>query len=362
MADPSARLIAAVLAVLFVLVAAACGGSDGADGSGAGVEITLRARGVAGGQVQDSDLDRAVAILEDRLEQAGVAASVALSPDSQRVVVRLDQAGPAAADRVAELSTRIGLLEFYDLEANLVPPSIDATGLPVATEALYDLLVGRQSPAQEDEVDSWYLFDSERKLAGGPSPTKRLLLPGGKLLDGWRTLGVPPGTAVLECGIGEIVCPGVFIESPRRDFYYLVKYDPPRTPELDGSDLQLDGTRQDFDTTTGEPIVVMQFTDEGAERFTEITRREAIRGKLLFNIAGGGGDPHNSFQHFAIVLDREIKSWPSIDWEQYPIGISGSNGVQITGIGDPQDAKDLATVLQTGALPVRFEVVAPSGG
>ena len=83
---------------------------------------------------------------------------------------------------------------------------------------------------------------------------------------------------------------------------------------------------------------------------------------MLFNIAGGGGDPHNSFQHFAIVLDREIKSWPSIDWEQYPIGISGSNGVQITGIGDPQAAKDLATVLQTGALPVRFEVVAPSGG
>ena len=54
------------------------------------------------------------------------------------------------------------------------------------------------------------------------------------------------------------------------------------------------------------------------------------------------------------MLDREIKSWPSIDWEQYPGGISGSNGAQITGIGDVQEAKNLALVLQTGALPVEF--------
>jgi SecD/SecF fusion protein len=62
-------------------------------------------------------------------------------------------------------------------------------------------------------------------------------------------------------------------------------------------------------------------------------------------------------QHFAIVLDREIKSWPSIDWEQYPGGISGSNGAQITGLGDLGEAKDLALVLQTGALPVEFRTL-----
>ena len=39
---------------------------------------------------------------------------------------------------------------------------------------------------------------------------------------------------------------------------------------------------------------------------------------------------------------------------QYPGGISGSNGAQITGIGDVQEAKNLALVLQTGALPVEF--------
>ena len=120
---------------------------------------------------------------------------------------------------------------------------------------------------------------------------------------------------------------------------------------MTGSDLKLSGTRQDFDTQTQAPIVTMQFTKKGAKRFAEITREEAQRGKLLSNTIGGG---QKIEQHFAIVLDREIKSWPSIDWDQYPGGISGSNGAQITGIGDVQEAKNLALVLQTGALPVEF--------
>ena len=57
------------------------------------------------------------------------------------------------------------------------------------------------------------------------------------------------------------------------------------------------------------------------------------------------------------MLDRQIKSWPSIDFEQYPNGISGSNGAQITGIGNLEEAKDLALVLQTGALPVTFKTL-----
>ena len=126
---------------------------------------------------------------------------------------------------------------------------------------------------------------------------------------------------------------------------------------MTGADLKLAGTRQDFDTTTGEPIVTMQFTDKGGDRFAEITNREADRGRARHNITGGQGDPSQSFQHFAIVLDRQIKSWPSIDFEQYPNGIGGANGAQITGIGSLTEAKDLALVLQSGALPVTFKTL-----
>ena len=127
---------------------------------------------------------------------------------------------------------------------------------------------------------------------------------------------------------------------------------------MTGKDLKLSGTRQDFDTRTGEPIVLMEFTGAGAKTFEEITRNEAQRGRLLYNSVGGGqGSPESYFQNFAIVLDREMKSWPSIDFEEYPGGISGRGGAQISGLDDLGEAKDLALVLQTGALPVEFRTL-----
>jgi SecD/SecF fusion protein len=56
------------------------------------------------------------------------------------------------------------------------------------------------------------------------------------------------------------------------------------------------------------------------------------------------------------VLDRQIQSVPYIDFVRNPDGIPGDTGAQIdmggAGLGD---AKRLALVLQTGALPVKFE-------
>ena len=112
---------------------------------------------------------------------------------------------------------------------------------------------------------------------------------------------------------------------------------------MTGADLKLSGTRQDFDTTTNQPIVSLQFTNKGSDRFQEITRAEYVRGKL-----------RNAPQHFAIVLDREIRSWPQIDYTDGALAGGISGNAQITGIGDIQEAKDLALVLQTGALPVEF--------
>ena len=184
----------------------------------------------------------------------------------------------------------------------------------------------------------------------------------GKLPKGWKIFGVPPKTVVLECGIGENNCPGVNVENPTQNFYYLIRNgefknsdgSTTTVPEMRGDDLKLSGTRQDFDTTTGQPIVTMQFTDKGGDKFAEITNNIADRGRALFNLSGAAGLPENYNQRFAIVLDRQIKSAPSIDFEQYPNGIGGSNGAQITGIGDINEAKNLALVLQTGALPVTF--------
>ena len=181
---------------------------------------------------------------------------------------------------------------------------------------------------------------------------------GGKVPPGHKLFAVPPNTVVVRCGAGAVVCPGVGQTNPTATSWYLMRYTPPEVPEMTGKDLKLSGTRQDFDTRTGEPIVLMDFTDKGGNKFETITRDIAQRGKLLYNTVGGGqGDASPFLQHFAIVLDREIRSWPTIDFTEYPGGITGSNGAQISGLQSIKEAKDLALVLQTGALPVEFRTL-----
>jgi SecD/SecF fusion protein len=314
-----------------------------------GLEVTLKAVPPKNRDLTDADLDRSVAIMRDRVDRLGVAEPEIRTQGDDQIVIQLPGVrDPAAA---AQIIGKTAQLELFDLEINLVPPSRDASGFPVATDSLYKLLSGQQALVRQGESDQWYVFDGKRKLVVGPVATKNAALRkfDGKLKKGFKLFGVPPKTVVVSCGVGEVVCPGVQAAEPTRNSWYLLRYDPPKVPEMTGVDLKLSGTRQDFDPQTGQPIVLLDFTGKGADKFQEITRQEAIRGKLL---SGRFGDKVE--QHFAIVLDREIKSWPSIDWEQYPGGISGSNGAQITGLADLGEAKDLALVLQTGALPVEF--------
>ncbi len=316
-----------------------------------GLEITKQAVPPKGRKLTKEDLSRSVAIMRDRVDRLGVSEPEIRTQGKDQITIQLPGVkDPAAA---AKIIGKTAQLELYDLEVNLAPPSIDASRFPVAKNSVYDLLAGQQALVANGKSEQYWLFNKQKKLVAGPVATKAAALAkfSGKVPDGYKLFAVPPGTVVVSCGIGEVVCPGVNTSNPTSNSYYLFKNSPPEVPEMTGSDLKLSGTRQDFDTNTQEPIVTMQFTKKGAKKFAEITRLEAQRGKLLSNTIGGGQQIN---QHFAIVLDREIKSFPSIDWKTYPGGISGSNGAQITGIGNIQEAKDLALVLQTGALPVNF--------
>jgi len=316
-----------------------------------GLEITKQAVPPKGRKLTKEDLSRSVSIMRDRVDRLGVSEPEIRTQGKDQITIALP--GVKDPEAAAKIIGKTAQLELYDLEADLAPPSIDASRFPVAKSSVYDLLAGQQALAAKGTPEQYWLFGKNKKLVVGPVATKDAALRkfDGKVPAGYKLFGVPPGTVVISCGVGEVVCPGVSDANPTSTSYYLFKNSPPAIPEMTGSDLKLSGTRQDFDTQTQEPIVTMQFTKKGGKQFAEITRREAQRGKLLSNTIGGG---QKIEQHFAIVLDREIKSWPSIDWSQYPGGISGSNGAQITGIGNIQEAKDLALVLQTGALPVNF--------
>jgi len=320
-----------------------------------GLEVTLKAVPPKGQQLQASDLDRSVTIMRNRVDKLGVAEPQIVKQGNSQIAIQLP--GVKDPEAAAKVIGKTAQLEFYDLEADLVPPSIDINKNPIPKGSVYALLSGQQALVKSSS-DAWYVFDGKKRLRAGPTPTRaaaldaKVLRPtGGKLPKGWKLFGVPPNTVVVSCGVADGVCPGVNSSQVTQSYFYLLKHDPPNVPEMTGTDLKLSGTRQDFDTQSGQPIVLLAFTGHGRKQFEAITRAEAQRGKLLTNTVGQGQD---IFQHFAIVLDREIKSWPQIDWTQYPNGISGSNGAQITGSFSVREAKDLALVLQTGALPVKF--------
>jgi len=96
----------------------------------------------------------------------------------------------------------------------------------------------------------------------------------------------------------------------------------------------------------GEWIVVLDFDDEGSDKFAETTRELAS-----YPI----GDPR---RQFAIVLDGVIQSAPSIANTVDPNeGITGGSAVITLGGAEDQqgEASDLSIVLRYGSLPVAFE-------
>ncbi len=305
-----------------------------------GLEITKQAVPPKGRSLTKEDLDRSVTIMRDRVDRLGVSEPEIRTQGNDQITIQLP--GVKDPEAAAKIIGKTAQLELYDLETSLVSPSIDINGNPQPRENVYALLAGQQALVK-GKSDQWWLFNKDKKLVVGPVSTREKALGkyDGKVPKGFKLLGTPNGTVVISCGQTAVVCPGVGV--PTGTSYYLFKYEPPDVPQMTGADLKLSGTRQDFDTRTNQPIVSLEFTNKGSDRFQEITRNEYLRGKL-----------RNAPQHFAIVLDREIRSWPQIDYTDSSLSGGISGNAQISGIDNIQEAKDLALVLQTGALPVNF--------
>ena len=108
---------------------------------------------------------------------------------------------------------------------------------------------------------------------------------------------------------------------------------------------------------SGAPIVTFSFTDKGRKTWEEVTKKIAQRGQASVGILPSGDQ---TLQHFAIALDNELVSSPTIDFRQYPEGIDGRNGSQIEGGFTIGSAQELANILKTGALPVQLELISSS--
>jgi SecD/SecF fusion protein len=326
-----------------------------------GLEVVLKAQPPRGQTVTPQQMDNAVSIMRSRIDKLGVASPVVTKQGSNEIVIEL----PAVhnVNEAAQIIGKTAQLELYDLTPSLLSPSINASDQAIPYTNLYNLLTRGQT-GQKGEPSAAYLFRMKTKrVVAGPVPgpasrqalTKTLLRPyGGKLPKGTTVLTVPPKATVITCdGTIATVCPSVGNPAPGVTYYYLFKHGlyPHDTsspyPQMTGKELKLSGTQADIDPTTGEPIVTMQFTGKGNKTFHHITRAEAVRGQTL-----------GQQQSFAIVLDNQLYSFPTIDYTQYPDGIDPTgSGAEIKGLQSLSEANHLALVLQTGALPVKFATI-----
>jgi SecD/SecF fusion protein len=101
----------------------------------------------------------------------------------------------------------------------------------------------------------------------------------------------------------------------------------------------------------GNPDVTFGFNSEGQTAYHNVTAAIAHRGELV----SGLGTMLN--QHFAVALDAQLLTVPQLDYRQYPDGISGDNGAEITGGFTISSAQDLATQLRFGALPINLKPI-----
>jgi SecD/SecF fusion protein len=322
-----------------------------------GLQVVLKARPTGNRKVTTEDMSRSVDIMRKRVDKLGVAEPDIRTQGSDEIVI--DLPGVTDPQRALKVIGSTAQLQLFDLETSLTPGLSSTSGVP-DRHGLYALLKLAAPDVKTKGASSYYLFNDKNALVVGPVDTPKqlksvLLSKGRAQKKSDQLLGVPKGTALVSCDLKTSrVCPTNYKgysapipPKPGQTWYYLFNL----PPNLTGKDLNAGGIRADFGGTSGGPIVNLSFTSHGNKIFHEITRDEWARGQT----AGA--------QHFAVVLDGQLITFPQIDPTDRSLqdGIDPSiNGALIEGLSSINEARDIATVLQTGALPVRFEIAARS--
>jgi SecD/SecF fusion protein len=334
-----------------------------------GLEVVLKAVPPKGKTCDSACMDRSISIMRSRIDKLGVSEPEIRKQGKDQIVIQL--AGVHDVNKAAQIIGSTAQLQFYDFENDLTGPSTNA-GQPVATGSLFKLLTAVKDDAKKGTPTAYYLFDKNKRVINGPEDTVKKLLDtpklNGKQPKGSTILAVPEKMTVVSCEASTGCLGQQQADAAAPVLYYLFKFDPNNpahpVPEAKGDDLKLSAIRADISTQGQGNVVQLGFTGEGSKKFHAITAEEARRGAAAAAAAGQTGSDLQTVQqfaqHFAIVLDNELKSTPYIDYKQNPDGIdpsSGSGGAEISNIGSFGEAKDLALVLQTGALPVEFQQI-----
>jgi len=343
-------------------------------------------------EVSGEDIENSISIIEQRINKLGVSEPEVARLGTDQITVSLP--GVTDANRAAEQVGSTAQLYYYDWEPNLIGPEKAIGGSPGreppegprkasekrweeagrnvtsqdnkqliyagAYPTAYDAaqLASEQEPVEDCTECSvakprYYLFEKAEphELIAGPELAKKDLYvspTGKKRPKNGIVVEVPAGTILVseyptdeEGKLDETADPGWFALKDK--------------PALSGNDIT--NPEQSYGPNN-EPIVTFEFTGGGREAFQEVTRQIAQRGQASAIGPVSAEEAGFLSGHFAVVLDNEVKTRPIINFAENPDGIDGRTGAQISGgFSSVQDAQDLATTLQIGALPINLKLI-----
>ena len=326
---------------------------------GSSNEIILTALG----EESEDAINRVLEILQNRIDQFGVAEPTIQKQGSQRIIVEL--AGVQDSDRARSLLESTALLEFFIVKdittTNQIMAKIDQALIgnkDISNIAKNDQTIEQNSAITDDDgtVSVTELFgeSSDESNVDSSAVTPDIVAEqpfSGMLRNLGNTIGVPvknsysvrkmldlPEVKERLAAIG-----GTFMFSNKAQDYPTVDGDVESVyslflledqAELTGgvveeakANLGPQGT-----TSAGQPIVNLSMNSDGARKWSIITGSNVGR-------------------QVAIVLDNKVHMAPNIREK-----ISGG-GTLIEGFANIDEAKDIAIVLRAGALPAPVDII-----
>ncbi len=349
-----------------------------------GVQLIYQGRATAEAKVDTESLNRAIDIMRKRVDQLGVAQPEIQRTGSSEIDVALPDVSNAA--RAQQQVGKTAQLFFYDWETNVIGPD----GKPVQT--IEPKVTGGPQPAQAETglpeyeavqraikrpviirkndttyeqgctpkqvngciYGQWYLLDTtHKKVLKGPEDTEQdLYADGYKAPKGVKVkaVRVNPGTVLAQAQ--PITGKEGKVTQPSPESWYVLN----DNPVLNGQEIK--NPRQSFDNGgSGAPNVTFEFDKKGIATFKRVTREVAERGQRE---QLPGISKEEAQQHFAVVLDNQIITAPFINYTENPEGIDPTTGSQISGGFTLTSAQNLADELQSGALPIKLELISQS--
>ncbi|MFN2382687.1 MAG: protein translocase subunit SecD [Gemmatimonadota bacterium] len=322
------------------------------------------------GEERSDAIARALEIIRNRVNQFGVLEPLIQGVGDERIIVELP--GVQDEERAKELVQRTAFLEFQivvgEAAATEQIRALDAALADAGPDSLAESLPGAADttaavsapldPAAADTVGAdtarqtlgEFLGDEDTTAAGGDSLAVPLDRPLSSRLQSLPTgitgqtdflvaedavarvramLERPEAQSALDPAYEWLWGSGAktFSDGESYASLYLVEKESQLTGEAIAS------AAAGFDTQfTNQTIVTLQMTDDGANRFAEVT-----------------GDHVN--ERLAIVLDEVVRMAPNVRQR-----ITGGNA-QIEGFDSVEEGRDIAIVLRAGALPAPLQII-----